>query len=166
VASSHALMEGRHSPGVELLDLNSRAERRKAQNRTNQRAARRRKAIRAAGDQPVGEQGTIRDEYPETFRILHAITPGASDNSDVRDEFDLAQSRALSATLASSSHLDQAKVLVPLLADPHLRKVWSTGTYLMQYYFETGQQHLTGIDSCKRSMATPRIYQPTRWPEA
>jgi hypothetical protein len=159
-------MEGGHPPGVELLDLNNRAERRKAQNRKNQRAARRRKAIRAAGDQPLGQQCTIRDEDPETSRILQAITPGASDSSDVRDEFDLAQSRALSATLTSSSHLDQAKVLVPLLADPHLRKVWSTGTYLKQYYFEISQQHLTGIDSCKRPMATPRIFQPTGWPEA
>jgi hypothetical protein len=150
-------MEGRHPPRVELLDLSSRAERRKAQNRANQRASRRRKAIRAAGDKPLGEQVTIRDEDSETSRILQAITPGASDNGDVLDEFDLVQSRALSAVLASSSPLDQAKVLAPLLEDPRLRKVWSIGTNLKLYHFESSQQRLTGIDSCKRPMATLRI---------
>jgi hypothetical protein len=87
----------------------------------------RRKAIRDAGENAAEGLSILPNEVSEEYQLLQSILPTASTKSDARDNFDAEQSRALSAVLLSSSYLDRAKVLSPLLADPRLRKVWSTG---------------------------------------
>lgn len=99
----------------------------------------RRKAIRDAGENATGELVVLPSELPDKYQLLQEILPGASDKN-ARNHFDIEQGRALSAILLSSSNLDSAKVLSPLLADPRLRKVWSTGNVVA---FRMNNEQLT-----------------------
>ena len=69
-------------------------------------------------------------EEPQDAKIILALLPNADELSDSRREFLIEQRRIISTGLFSASALDQARVLSPLLANAHLRRVWQTGKYL------------------------------------